>query len=125
MSFDENDPMAKAMGSARVVKKIAPRQHGAQRWARRYGDALVCVRYRVDATGERRYTTVELLVDEAPTLAARRAGEMVRVRISVLEKSLRLQVMQAGGRWDARAKVWHLRFGDAKALGLLDRIVTK
>ena len=49
-----------------VVKKLAPDQNGAKKLARRFGDALVCVRYRYDADTGIRYTTVELLVGQAP-----------------------------------------------------------
>ncbi|HKX41878.1 MAG TPA: hypothetical protein VJO99_12025, partial [Burkholderiaceae bacterium] len=49
-----------------VVKRLSPTQAGALKLARRYGDALVCVRYRHDAAGRHRYTTVELIIDEAP-----------------------------------------------------------
>src|SRR5688572_28271220 len=66
--------------ASRVIKKLAPSQPGALRWAGKYGANLICVRYRLDATGERRYTTMELLVDEAPTLASRRQEAPVAVR---------------------------------------------
>lgn len=50
--------------NSRIVKKLAPQAAGAKRLAERFGDALVCVRYRVDAAAGRRYTTVELIVAE-------------------------------------------------------------
>ena len=49
-----------------VVKRFSATQPGALKLARRFGDALVCVRYRHDPEGRYRYTTVELVVDEAP-----------------------------------------------------------
>ena len=56
----------KAPEKTRVVKKIPASQPGALKLARCYGDALVCVRYRHDAQGLNRYTTVDLMVDHAP-----------------------------------------------------------
>src|SRR4051812_41936053 len=47
----------------RIVKRLSASQAGAIKLARRYGDALVCVRYRHDLQGRLRYTTVELVVD--------------------------------------------------------------
>ncbi len=32
----------------------------------RYGDRLVCVRYRDDAEGQRKITTVEIVAEERP-----------------------------------------------------------
>ncbi len=43
--------MAHALEGTRVVKKMSPSQPGALKLARRYGDALICVRYRHDAQG--------------------------------------------------------------------------
>ncbi|MCK6432721.1 MAG: hypothetical protein L6Q68_06770 [Aquabacterium sp.] len=47
-----------------MTKKLSPSSRGALKLAREFGDALVCVRYRTDAKGLYRYTTVELLVDK-------------------------------------------------------------
>ena len=55
-------------GTTRVVKKIDPQAPGARRWAAAYGEKLGCVRYRLDPQRQRRLTTVEIVVDEAPTL---------------------------------------------------------
>jgi len=115
--------MAQAMAATRVVKRLGPHQSGAQRWARRYGDALVCVRYRVDADGQRRYTTVELLVDEAPTIASRRDAVVVGVRISHLESELRRGLIQVGAQWDSATNLWRMSRGQVKALGLTNRVV--
>ena len=48
--------MSTTLESTRVVKKMSPAQPGAVKLARRFGDALVCVRYRHDAQGQQRYT---------------------------------------------------------------------
>jgi len=77
------------------------------------------VRYRVDAERQRRQTTVELVVDEAPTLASARVG----LRIAWAEKELRQRVKEAGGRWDAQAGMCMLSLGIARQLGLADRVV--
>ena len=53
-------------GTTRVIKKIDPQAPGARRWAAAYGEKLVCVRYRLDPQRQRRLTTVEIVVDEAP-----------------------------------------------------------
>jgi len=42
-----------------------PGQRGAQKLVARYGDRLVCVRYRYVATAGKRYKTVETILDEA------------------------------------------------------------
>ncbi len=102
----------------RVVKKLSPQSPGARRWAATYGEKLVCVRYRVDLQGQRRQTTVEIVVDEAPTLNGLRVG----VRVAWGEKDLGRAVRAAGGIWDATAKLWVMTLGQAKGLGLMDRI---
>lgn len=40
-----------------------PGQRGTQKLVTRYGDRLVCVRYRYDAAAGKRYKTVEIILD--------------------------------------------------------------
>jgi len=105
---------------AAVVKKLAAGAAGTQRLLARYGAVLVCVRYRKDATGSRRFTTLALVVDERPAKPAN-----VQVRIGYQETALRQQVMAAGGTWDARQKLWNLPKAAVLKLGLKDRVVRK
>ena len=66
----------------RIVKRLSATQPGALKLARRYGDALVCVRYRHDSDHRHRYTTVELVVDEAPVQNRARLDEIVMVHLA-------------------------------------------
>ena len=103
---------------AAVIKKLASGAAGTRRLLARYGAALVCVRYREDAAINRRYTTVELVVDERPVKPA-----LCLVRIGYQETALRQQVMAAGGKWDANRKLWTLPRSAVRRLGLKDRVV--
>lgn len=103
----------------RVIKKLQPQDAGARRWAGEFGERLVCVRYRVDPVRQRRQTTVEIVVDEAPTLAS----VPVALRVAWGETEVRQAVKAAGGKWDATAGMWRLPLGQARQLGLADRIV--
>lgn len=105
--------------TTRVIKTLQPEDAGARRWAAEYGDRLVCVRYRVDLKRQRRQTTVELVVDEAPRVGA----IPVNVRVAWEETDIRQHVRAAGGVWDARARLWRLPLDAARRLGLTDRIV--
>lgn len=105
---------------AAVVKKLAAGAAGTRRLLSRFGAALVCVRYRQDDSGNRRYTTVELVVDERPGNPA-----SAQVRIGYQETALRQQVMAAGGTWDAQGKLWNLPKSAIRRLGLQDRVVPK
>ena len=58
--------MTKPRDTLRVSKEFLPGQPGTLKLSRKYGDTLICVRYRVDAEGLHRYTTVELVVDRVP-----------------------------------------------------------
>jgi len=50
----------------RVRLKLKPGQRGTKNLVNQYGDRLICVRYRYDEKTGKRYTTVELIVAEAP-----------------------------------------------------------
>ena len=108
----------------RVLKKLGPEQPGAIKLARHYGDALVCVRYRRDANGSHRHTTVELVVDcVAVETRNGKAERIVGVRVGFNETQLRQQVRDSGAKWDAPACLWRMPLRTAKRLGLLDRVV--
>lgn len=76
------------VAAQRVIKKLAPDRPGAQRLAQRFGDALVCVRHRVDASGRTRFTTVELLVEQTP-VRAQTGNRIVGIRIAYEDGTLR------------------------------------
>ena len=43
-----------------------PGQAGTKKYIERYGEKLVCVRYRYDSANGRRHKTVELIVETVP-----------------------------------------------------------
>ena len=47
-----------------VIKNLKSGADGTKRYLRRFGDKLLCVRYRLDKENGKRYTTVELIVDQ-------------------------------------------------------------
>jgi len=49
---------------------LRPGQKGTKKLLARFGDRLICVRYRYDTTRRKRFTTVELIVDEADWTAS-------------------------------------------------------
>jgi hypothetical protein len=103
-----------------VRKTIAPGDRGAIKLARLHGDALVCVRYRVNATGDERVTTVELVIERA--VIERRADPEVAFKIHRWEHELRQRARQRGARFDATAQMWRLAKREVLRLGLRDRI---
>lgn len=97
-----------------VVKRLKPGQAGTRSLHRRYGSALVCVRYRKDsAAGNTRFTTVELVVDHGPP----RRQPMIRVAINDSETSR--QALALGAQWDATQKTWRMPRHAAIRLGLV------
>lgn len=112
------------LAQTRVVKRLNPSQPGAMKLTRRYGDALVCVRYRHTADGTHRYTTVELIVDDG--LVAHRAPPdetIVFVRLAFDDATRRSHALAHGAQWDARRRVWSMPAATAKRLGWLKQIV--
>jgi hypothetical protein len=110
-----------SLSSLRVAKKYAPEKDGAKKFARRYGDSLICVRHRHNELGTIRYTTVELLVEQTPI--ASRAGSMVALRLGATEKSLRSLLLASGAKWNNASRQWIVPRRVAKSLGILNRIV--
>lgn len=107
----------------RVIKKLAPGDRGAKALASEYGEALICVRHRQDASGTKRLTTVELVVAEKEII--RRPGSTVDVVLHPGEKVLQAKLKAVGARWYKKEGVWTLRRSTAVALGLKSRIVAR
>jgi hypothetical protein len=106
---------------------LRPEQDGAKHLRERYGEQLVCVRYRYDETRKERWKTVELIIEKRawePLRPAWSDDTLVALRVGAQERAGRQQVKAAGGRWNPRRVVWELPYGQVVALGLRERIVT-
>jgi len=100
--------------------------------AQQFGNALVCVRYRLDSFNHRRLTTVELVVDTVairpPPPHLRQLGPVetnasVHVKVAYEETALRERIKANGGRWRPKQKVWELPRSAMRRLKLDSRVV--
>jgi len=117
----------------KVLQTLKPGQPGTKKLAARFGDRLLSVRHRADVDRGLRYTTVELIIDEAPL--ARRVrrprapstptdpNPMVGVRIFFRESDVRERAKAAGAIWRPRHKLWEMDWRTARSLGLANRVV--
>lgn len=110
-----------ALSSLRVAKTYAPDQNGAKRFARRFGEQLVCVRHRLSESGTMRHTTVELLVESTPV--ACRPRTLVAIRIPHSDKATRAVLIACGAQWHPKQGYWLLHRMVAKNLRLLRNVV--
>lgn len=99
---------------------LAPGQNGTKKLLARYGDRLICVRYRYDAERGVRHKTVELIVESvrwAPRARVPRRAptDMVGIRIAYPETALRERVKAAGGIWRPRHRPWELDWKTCEA----------
>ena len=113
--------MARSFDHARSASRTAPPENAEL--VQRYGDRLLCVRYRYYPQRGRRYKTVELIVEEAPWQPQRNPAAWVWLRVAYGEEAVRERVKEAGGRWDAQRKLWRLPYRDVMSLRLEGRIV--
>lgn len=108
--------------TTRVCKTLWPPQAGTKRWKDRYGAALVCVRYRHDAQGRHRYTTVELLIDHGPVRTPKGGRKLYELQAPFWNEALQRALRGGGAEWDRDAEVWRLSLSTAKALGVAQAI---
>ena len=109
----------------KVRLKLLPGQKGAKKLTAKYGGKLVCVRYRYDEKLGKRFTTVELIVDEIPWTPSRIKDPDVFLKIKRTEFKLHSIIKNAGGFWDRSRFVWVLPLSKVKTLGLEDRVKTE
>ena len=109
------------MHNSRIRLTLPPDQDGAKGLRAEYGERLVCVRYRYNTQQQKRYKTVELVVAAeqwTPPTQPTAPEQIVAIRVSAPERTVRQQVKQAGGQWDPQRGVWTLRYDRVVALGL-------
>lgn len=104
----------------RVAKKIKPSQRGAIKLARMHGAELLCVRYRENAEGTERLTTVELIVERA--IIQKRDDPVVSFKIKQDETALRNLAMAKGAKYNGKNCMWQLRRSEVLRMGLKSRI---
>ena len=106
--------------------KLLPGQKGTKALVEKYGDSLVCVRYRYDKAANTRIKTVELIV-EKKVLKSRQQRftdeAQVPVHIDYDELELRRMARSAGGIWDADVKLWYIPYGNIKGTELEKHII--
>ena len=108
----------------RTGSTLLPGKRGTRNLVKKYGDALLCVRYRYDADRRKRYKTIELIIDEAPwEPPPPPEPQIVGVTIAYEETELRRQIKAAGGIWNPERRVWELPDYVASQLHLKSRIV--
>lgn len=111
-----------------------PGEPGTHSLLKRFGERLVCVRYRYDPVRRKRYKTAEIIVaeedwqpqgDAAPQSEPMQSQQSRRVgvRIAYQERELRQQVSAASGIWSQRERLWRVAPEVVESLGLQGRVV--
>ena len=106
--------------------KLKPGQKGTKALVEKYGDALVCVRYRYDEARRTRIKTVELIVERkelSPALDNKEDETLVPVQIAFRETTLKEMAKMMGGRWDPEVRLWYIPFGKIKGTDLEKHII--
>jgi hypothetical protein len=101
--------------------KLKPGQKGTKALVEKYGDDLVCVRYRYDEASRTRIKTVELIVEKKDLKKLQQRfldDAQVPVRIAYGETDLGKMAKTAGGRWDTDVKLWYINYGKIKGTEL-------
>jgi len=107
-------------------RKILPGQYGTIKYQKKYGDKLVCVRYKYDINKKEKIKTVELIVSRDywnPDSTKISPNKIVGLRIRYGEIELARRVKSLGGKWNRQKKVWEIPYRYSKILRLENRIV--
>ena len=107
-----------------ISKTLQPGEMGTKRFLNEYENQLVCVRYRIDKKLQKRYTTVELIVDERPYIK-QKPTVTVWLKIDYDEIEIRQQAKTVGAKWLPEVKAWEMEYEMAKKLGLIKRVIKR
>jgi hypothetical protein len=92
---------------------LKPGQRGTKNLSRKYGAALLCVRFRYDAELRQRLKTVELIVERTewtPPPPRYTSDALVPLRIEAADMPMRFQAKAAGGRWNPEKQLWFVKY---------------
>lgn len=111
----------------RTVSVRHPGQPGTKKLLAQYGDRLRSLRYFYDREQCKKGRAVEILLSEedwVPPPVILKPGTWVGVPIGYYEEDIRAQIKACGGRWDARLKLWFVKYKEIEKLGLARRPIT-
>jgi hypothetical protein len=107
--------------------KLRPGQKGTKALVEKYGEALVCVRYRYDEASRTRLKTVELIVEKKELPVSQQqnteADRLVPVRISYGQRELGKMAKAMGGKWDSDVRLWYIPLSKIKGTKLEKHII--
>src|SRR5512145_2920240 len=108
------------------MKVHKPGQNGTHHLVSKFGNSLLCVRYRYDAIRNMRIKTAEIIVDEKAGKGMPRIRETdnVLVQIPFTMKDLRDRLKAVGAKWDPVQKLWRVQWGLIRGdRELMERVV--
>jgi len=109
-----------------TTKTILPGNSGTKKEFDKYGNKLICVRYKNDYINRRKVKTVELIIENKPwseNKGKRPINKKVYITVDYNEKHLRKIVSSTGGIWNKEKRLWEMIYGDVINLGLEDRLI--
>ena len=109
----------------RTKRKLLPGDPGTKKLLAKYGERLVCVRYRYDKESKKKLKTVELIEEESnwqPDSKRIPANKIVKVNVAYGEIEVGRMIRNIGGRWNRQEKVWELPYMHVVNLGLQNRL---
>ncbi len=111
----------------RTRLKLNPGQRGTKKLVTKYGERLVCVRYRYDEEKKKRYKTVELVEEvvdwEPKKQVISPLDKVAYVKVAWGEVELGIKVKNAGGVWNGQQKAWEMMYERVVDLSLEDRVI--
>lgn len=109
----------------RTKRKLKPGDPGTKKLLAKYGEKLVCVRYRYDEKTRKKIKTVELIEEKnmwEPDSRRIPANKIVKVSVAYGEIEVGRMIRRVGGRWNHQEKVWEVPYVHGVNLGLENRI---
>ena len=105
---------------------VLPGYPGTKSLVDKFGDRLLCVRYKYNKDLKQKIKNAEIIIQEWNWEKDPKdipQNKIVHVRIEFGEKQLGLLIRLAGGNLNKAKKYWELAYGTVRQLGLEDQII--
>jgi hypothetical protein len=109
-------------------RTLLPGQPGTKKYQKKYGDKLVCIRYKYDINKKEKIKTIELIISREDWKLEKKKippNKIMNIRISYGEIELARKVKNLGGNWNRSKKLWQIPYRKVEILRLEDRIVNE
>ena len=109
-----------------IKKTLLPGDPGTKAVTEKFGEKLICIRYRYDPEKQMRLKTAEIILEAKvwkPDKKRIPGNKLIKIRVGKFETTVQTLVQSYGGKRTDQTNTWLLPYCTIKKLNLQKRII--